>query len=246
MIKFFRQIRQKLLSENKFSKYLLYAIGEIVLVVVGILIALQINNWNEDQEKKVQLRTYRQNLTVELESDLKQLEGIALNMQNDENTIQDYLQYYNADDSEPTVLVQKMDALNYRTPNFTSVCYTIEEIISTGNLSLFSDQEKNAILKLKAVQSEMEKYRAANLEDLQRIQSTITNETDLLYFYQYTKKQHKAVANWKYKQDSRQFRLFNNEIAGVLYFYENLKRNHKIIEDQTHVLMKILQSQNND
>lgn len=51
MIKFFRKIRQKLLSENKISKYLAYAIGEIVLVVIGILIALQINNWND---KKIQ------------------------------------------------------------------------------------------------------------------------------------------------------------------------------------------------
>ena len=49
MIKFFRRIRQKLLSENKFSKYLIYAIGEIVLVVIGILIALGINNWNNKQ-----------------------------------------------------------------------------------------------------------------------------------------------------------------------------------------------------
>ncbi|WP_425287337.1 DUF6090 family protein [Lutimonas vermicola] len=47
MIKFFRKIRQKTLTENKFSKYLLYAIGEIILVVIGILIALQINNYNE-------------------------------------------------------------------------------------------------------------------------------------------------------------------------------------------------------
>ena len=52
MIKFFRRIRQRLLSENKFSKYLLYAIGEIVLVVIGILIALQINNWNTKQNDK--------------------------------------------------------------------------------------------------------------------------------------------------------------------------------------------------
>lgn len=48
MIKFFRHIRQRLLTENKFSKYLLYAIGEIVLVVIGILIALAINNWNQE------------------------------------------------------------------------------------------------------------------------------------------------------------------------------------------------------
>lgn len=47
MIKFFRKIRQRLLTENKFSKYLLYAIGEIILVVIGILIAININNTNE-------------------------------------------------------------------------------------------------------------------------------------------------------------------------------------------------------
>ncbi|HSM63544.1 MAG TPA: DUF6090 family protein [Gillisia sp.] len=50
MIKFFRKIRQKMIGENKFSKYLIYAIGEIILVVIGILIALQINNWNENRK----------------------------------------------------------------------------------------------------------------------------------------------------------------------------------------------------
>ena len=54
MIKFFRKIRQKLLTENKFSKYLIYAIGEIILVVIGILIALQINNWNHERLNRKQ------------------------------------------------------------------------------------------------------------------------------------------------------------------------------------------------
>ncbi|GGD93765.1 DUF6090 family protein [Planktosalinus lacus] len=51
MIKFFRRIRHKLLTENNFRKYLLYAIGEIILVVIGILIALQINNWNDRKQQ---------------------------------------------------------------------------------------------------------------------------------------------------------------------------------------------------
>ncbi|MDP5158382.1 MAG: DUF6090 family protein [Flaviramulus sp.] len=55
MIKFFRRIRQQLLTENKFSKYLLYAFGEIILVVLGILIALQINNWNENRKTDAQV-----------------------------------------------------------------------------------------------------------------------------------------------------------------------------------------------
>lgn len=52
MIKFFRQIRQNLIMDNKTSKYLKYAIGEIILVVIGILIALSINNWNENRINK--------------------------------------------------------------------------------------------------------------------------------------------------------------------------------------------------
>ena len=76
MIKFFRKIRQKLLSENKFSKYLIYAVGEIVLVVIGILIALQINNWNEQRKiKKQETQVYK-----ELKSDLLQTRYDILNV----------------------------------------------------------------------------------------------------------------------------------------------------------------------
>ncbi|MBT8274096.1 MAG: hypothetical protein KJO77_09830 [Bacteroidia bacterium] len=66
MIKFFRRIRQKLLSANRFSKYLIYAIGEIVLVVIGILIALQINNWNERQK----LKAYEIKILTEIKMNL--------------------------------------------------------------------------------------------------------------------------------------------------------------------------------
>ena len=70
MIKFFRNIRQNLIMENNTSKYLKYAIGEIVLVVIGILIALQINNWNEERKDRAKEklvlkalnRDFRQNL----------------------------------------------------------------------------------------------------------------------------------------------------------------------------------------
>jgi len=67
MIKFFRKIRQKVLTENKFSKYFIYAIGEIILVVIGILIALQINNWNQNQSDRKKEVTILKELKKEFE-----------------------------------------------------------------------------------------------------------------------------------------------------------------------------------
>lgn len=83
MIKFFRKIRQKLLSENlhgrptgKFSQYLLYAIGEIFLVVIGILIALQINNWNEERKAEIKSIKYHTRLIEDLERTINTTENL--------------------------------------------------------------------------------------------------------------------------------------------------------------------------
>lgn len=69
MLKFFRKIRQRLLSENRFSKYLVYAVGEIVLVVIGILIALQINTWNESNKRLAQEKKILQEVLTNLRKD---------------------------------------------------------------------------------------------------------------------------------------------------------------------------------
>jgi hypothetical protein len=69
MIKFFRKIRQNLLMENKTGKYLKYALGEIVLVVIGILIALSINNWNETRKDQQELRNILQNIATDMRVD---------------------------------------------------------------------------------------------------------------------------------------------------------------------------------
>ena len=75
MIKFFRKIRQNLLMENKTSKYFKYAIGEIILVVIGILIALQINNWNQAKKEHSREVNLLEELKLNLQSNVKNLEN---------------------------------------------------------------------------------------------------------------------------------------------------------------------------
>lgn len=83
MIGFFRRIRQTLLTGSKTSRYIKYAIGEIILVVIGILIALQINNWNETRKQISQEKFILEKLQVDLTSDIYaidvQIDKIAAN-----------------------------------------------------------------------------------------------------------------------------------------------------------------------
>lgn len=73
MIKFFRHIRKSLLMENKTGKYFKYAIGEIILVVIGILIALQVNNWNETRLEQNKIKKYAKSLIEDLKNDIKMI-----------------------------------------------------------------------------------------------------------------------------------------------------------------------------
>ncbi|UCD61075.1 MAG: hypothetical protein JSV59_00425 [Flavobacteriaceae bacterium] len=74
-MKLFRGFRQQLIHEKNLKKYLLYAIGEILLVMIGILLAFQVDNWNEDREKKIEeIRTY-ENIREQILGDKRNIQG---------------------------------------------------------------------------------------------------------------------------------------------------------------------------
>ena len=76
MLRFFSKIRYKLAAENKPMKYTRYAIGEILLVVIGILIALQINIWNERRKEYNQIENYAKSLVKDIEEDIAMVDTI--------------------------------------------------------------------------------------------------------------------------------------------------------------------------
>ena len=77
---FFRRIRKNLLSEGNYRKYFKYAIGEIILVVIGILIAIQINDWNENRKQTKIRKQYLTEMRFELQEDINQLDFYINNL----------------------------------------------------------------------------------------------------------------------------------------------------------------------
>jgi len=76
MLKFFRHMRKDLMEKNKTGKYFKYAIGEIILVMIGILLALQVNNWNEHKNNINQANKHLATIKLNLEDDIKQAQDL--------------------------------------------------------------------------------------------------------------------------------------------------------------------------
>lgn len=137
MIKFFRKIRQKLLEQNRVSKYLLYAFGEIILVVIGILIALQINNWNENkkdiQQEQIYLKSLREDLMgiVEAYNTANVVESLILQQS------KDILKHYELNDGFYNMdsIFPKINDLTVRW-NVTPSPTTLVEMINSGQTKL--------------------------------------------------------------------------------------------------------------
>jgi len=152
MIKFFRSIRQNLLNEGKTSKYLKYAIGEIILVVIGILIALQINNWNNERQTKIETEAKRQSNLREIYHDLQKdvivLDTIINQLERQKEASKYILEILESDDkyvSDSLAFVQnQFFAANTvavdRTKN------TWDNLNSSGQLLSLKEQELNTKL----------------------------------------------------------------------------------------------------
>lgn len=87
MIKFFRKIRQKLVTEEKFRKYLLYAIGEIILIMFGILLAVQIQEWNQEKKDRKEERLILSRLSSELKNNSDRLSSFFTGFERKEEAL---------------------------------------------------------------------------------------------------------------------------------------------------------------
>ena len=139
MIKLFRNIRRRMLRENRFTRYLIYAIGEIILVVIGILIALSLNNWKENQDNKKEEQFYLKKLQRSLATDTielnQEIRGINLRLENLALLKSDLLDTTKNSFTKDSLIIAAVGLSSYALQTAT-----FENLISTGKFELFSNQ----------------------------------------------------------------------------------------------------------
>jgi len=161
MIKYFRKIRQRLLSENppdqasRASKYLIYAIGEIALFMIGILLALQVNNWNESKKDNNQYKNYINGLIQDINADIDDLVRNERGNKQHKRAAQNLMHIYQSDQNFEELELEARDAfkkgdtllflISITRASFMTAPtinkFTIEDIKSSGQTSIVKNED---------------------------------------------------------------------------------------------------------
>ena len=214
MIKIFNTNRKKLLKENKTTSYLKYAIGEIVLVVIGILIALQINNWNERRHDRQLERQYLEGFKADFQADNKQFSYFKNAVPKKIQALllaRDYI--FQSPEIKDTL--KFIDTLGYggvgsRTSLFENRA-TYKDIISTGNLRLIQNKKlRQAILAYYQYSENSETYLSNLRTDYSSYMNSLYPYDRSNSFKPYPKEIPKIMAALK---NDKYLMLTNDELA---------------------------------
>ena len=182
MIQFFRKIRQSFIKKNKFSKYLVYAIGEIMLVVIGILIALQINNWNENRILKQKTKGYIENLKSDLINDTLNIDQLINYGKSHTDQINGFKSFFKQPDISINAKLDSSLKLNTPFYRYFPVNQTFLDMQSSGNSPLLSEEQRRSFIELGYIQQRLsianEKIIGVALGEISSRNNYITEEID--------------------------------------------------------------------
>ncbi|WP_445385846.1 DUF6090 family protein [Robiginitalea sp. IMCC44478] len=250
MIKFFHKIRQGLLFENKLSRYLLYAIGEIILVVIGILIALQINNANEAEKQDVVEEAYLKRMLIDLEKD-HELWIKTIDQKKAQLNAIDRIQQIAAEERDSLLAIMDYLFTAFTWADLNTHQSTFTEMLSSGNLNLIkNDSIKIRLLELnEGYQSESSRQNTFKIEYTNTMEAFRENVlfTDIRKLYQNgasLNQDEREGLSIRVRRDLAALtsdKKFLNNLIGLAYNYGNQLQSMGTLRTRTEELRDLIQ-----
>lgn len=142
MISFFRKIRQNLFAENKFSKYLIYAIGEIALVMIGILLALQVNNWNEAKKANLEEMAILKSIKIDFQNVIAECQENNIfreRVLNATNALYDLINFNNRNYTKTQL--DSIMAVLFINPTYNNQTGSLDVLFNSGKINLIHNSD---------------------------------------------------------------------------------------------------------
>ena len=240
MIKFFRHIRKSLLMENKTSKYFKYAIGEIILVMIGILLALQVNNWNNKHIENNRAESFKVKMKTQLGGNIARVE-YSLKLLQRRDSISQKLIFIIGDDNK-TNIDEKIDSLIYVNMfdfHLNLNMNTLIEGRENGDLGLISsDSLRQVIYEFSTMyESVKERERIANQDNIDLfipyLNKRYNQRNGMISYYgkniQIGKSKVYKGDNWKMLEDQEFENLIDTRMVYNLNILNQYKALHKLL-----------------
>jgi len=166
MLSHLRIIRRKLLQKNKLTTYLLYAIGEIILVVIGILIAVSINDWNAKANNQELVKGYKTAMKKELEQNLKILEGDISYLKENLALAKSFKEKMGMPSATVDTLIHyaKYDYIYSYDPDVSLNFNTFKTLESTGHISLLKPSFRDSLYSFQESQTKFTNLISYNID----------------------------------------------------------------------------------
>jgi hypothetical protein len=218
------------MEKNKTGKYFKYSIGEIVLVVIGILIALQINQWNENRKENNALKILTENLNSEFQKNLKELEIDLSRVKNTITASHTLLSYTGLKNVEVDNII--IDSLIYyaiSNPTWNPSSYVLNDIKNSGKLSTLKNENLKLLLyDWDRLYEDILEWHAGSTANTNRLVYYISEKGSLVNVDYYHKKNEKSTRFDIENIDLLQEIRFENELENNLFSLIELeKRYHK-------------------
>jgi hypothetical protein len=228
------------MSENKTGKYFKYAIGEIVLVVIGILIALSINNWNEQRKTKISEISYIESIKIDLIGDTETINFIVENTKKriaaNELILEQLRSFDTITDSRP---LYKLMRDNVGFIDLKVQDHTIETLKNSGNIEIINSKPIRG-----ALQTYYDTVEIIYIQ--QSIMNKSTAESERAKFFNYLESEKGILNNTKVPFDDRAKANLPDAYAFLNHWVSNLKTYVNLLNNLNNRNLQLIESIQSD
>ena len=244
MIKFFQKIRYNLMETGKTSKYFKYAIGEIILVVIGILIALQINNWNQELQNNKKEQKYYQKFLHDVLLDEKIIEAEVNATETRLQAANNVARLLLNDETDLSLISNQLQiSIANSTMDFKPTTNTYDDVKFSGNLNLIRDDtlkfkldrfysKQNQIMKVINTNTELIAKRLMGEKDLIK---TFAGTLFMEGIGDTTSMNTKRLRKYIQSTSESNYALLNHAVIFTMFFKRNLIHFDELLDNSSQM-----------
>lgn len=234
------------MPRRKFNLNWKQALGEVILIFIGITLAIAFQNWNEEQKEERLAKGYYERLLAELRQDVVDIEDISDYHRVRQRSIETFFRFLdNTIVPNPDSLQYIISRTSYHMNTYVPNENTYKELISTGNIKLIKTRIREKLLRLSQMHAYVVSSNVQFRERYDNRRDQVAEVIDEASFYDYRNNPERSLLSWQRNTQSQGFQRYSNLLAVRLNIAQNLLQMYGVIDQMCDELITLIQNELN-